>query len=276
MIPDLPALLDTARAAVHDAHRLLHTLTPDQITAKGDRDLVTNADLAVERHTRAQLAGRTPHIGFLGEEEGGTTTGTHWVLGPVDGTANYAPGLPLCGISLALIHDHTPVLGVISLPLLKRTYWGAPGICAWRDGTPIRASAVRTLDQAMIAIGDYGTLDASLTLGNRSWDMAAGAALARAAGALVTDTDGTPHTSRSTATIAAAMLAPASPHSSPIWKPRASPSTSCTRAVAAPRCTSRSDSSRPIPHADDPLPPRRTSAQPAAQWEPLPPGSASG
>jgi myo-inositol-1(or 4)-monophosphatase len=47
-----------------------------------------------------------------------------------------------------------------------------------------------------------GTLDASITLGNRDWDMAAGVAIARAAGATVTDTDGRPHDSRSLTTIA--------------------------------------------------------------------------
>lgn len=245
--PDLPALLDIAREAVSAAARDLCAGTVSQVTAKGDRDVVTDLDIAVERRTRGFLRHRTPAIGFLGEEEGGDTGhGLRWILDPVDGTANFIRGLPLTGISLALADDDQPLLGVISLPQLGRTYWAADGPGAWRDGHPVRASSASRLPEAMIAVGDYGTgpdaaernqaalaihaalapsagkvrmlgsaaadlalvadgtLDASLTLGNRPWDMAAGAVIARAAGAIIMDADGSPYTLGSLATIAAA------------------------------------------------------------------------
>jgi myo-inositol-1(or 4)-monophosphatase len=245
--PDLLALLNIAREAVSAAARDLRAGTVSQMTVKGDRDTVTNLDIAVERRTRDFLRHRTPVIGFLGEEEGGATgPGLRWILDPIDGTANFIRGLPLTGISLALAEDNQPLLGVISLPQLDQTYWGADGTGAWRDGHPVRASSVSRLPEAMIAIGDYGTgpdaaernqaalaihaalapsagkvrmlgsaaadlaliadgtLDASLTLGNRPWDMAAGAVIARAAGAIIMDADGSPYTLGSLATIAAA------------------------------------------------------------------------
>jgi myo-inositol-1(or 4)-monophosphatase len=245
--PDLPALLETAREAVSAAARHLHASAVSQITAKGDRDVVTDLDITIERRTRDFLYERTPAIGFLGEEEGGDTgPGLRWILDPVDGTANLIRGMPLTGISLALADGARPMLGVISLPLLSRTYWAANGLGAWRDGQPVRASAASRLPEAMIAIGDYGTgpdaternqaalaihaglapraqkvrmlgsaaadlalvadgtLDASITLGNRPWDMAAGAVIARAAGAIIMDADGSPYTLGSLATIAAA------------------------------------------------------------------------
>jgi len=242
--PDLPALLDIAREAVSAAARDLCAGTVSQVPAKGDRDVVTDLDIAVERRTRGFLRHRTPAIGFLGEEEGGDTGhGLRWILDPVDGTANFIRGLPLTGISLALADDDQPLLGVISLPQLGRTYWAADGPGAWRDGHPVRASSASRLPEAMIAVGDYGTgpdaaernqaalaihaalapsagkvrmlgsaaadlalvadgtLDASLTLGNRPWDMAAGAVIARAAGAIIMDADGSPYTLGSLATI---------------------------------------------------------------------------
>ena len=246
-IPDLPALLETAREAVTAASRDLRSGAAGQVTAKGDRDVVTELDIAIERRTRGFLRTRTPAIGFLGEEEGGDAgPGLCWILDPVDGTANFIRGLPLTGISLALADGEQPLLGVISLPLLGRTYWAGDGLGAWRDGHQVRASAAGSLPEAMIAVGDYGTgpdaarrnqaalaihaalapraqkvrmlgsaaadlalvadgtLDASITLGNRPWDMAAGAVIARAAGAIVTDADGSPYTLGSLTTIAAA------------------------------------------------------------------------
>lgn len=242
---DLPALLHLARSAAEGAEQQLHALTPGQITAKGDRDMVTNVDLAIERQARETLLHQAPGIGFFGEEEGGNTdVETYWIIDPVDGTANFIRNLPLCGISLALVHQGVPVLGVIYLPFLHRRYWAAQDLGAWRDGHPIRASATRTLPEAMIAIGDYGTghdapernrvalsiqahlaeqaqrvrmfgsaavdlalvadgsIDASITLGNHDWDMAAGVVIAREAGAVVMDTDGSPHTPNSVTTVA--------------------------------------------------------------------------
>ncbi|GAA1095755.1 inositol monophosphatase family protein [Nocardiopsis metallicus] len=220
---------------------------PAHVSAKDERDLVTDIDLDVERTVRAHMARATPELGFLGEEGGHTgPTSAFWVLDPVDGTANFARGLPVCGISLALVRGSAPVVGVIALPLLGRRYWAAAGHGAHRDGESIRASQRTRLAEAMVALGDYGTgqgaqernliafaldqelaarverlrrlgsaaadlalvadgtLDASLTLGNHPWDMAAGALIARESGAVVADSDGSDHTTASVCTLAMA------------------------------------------------------------------------
>lgn len=195
---------------------------------------------------RDELIRATPGIGVQGEEEGGPTSGTRWVVDPVDGTANLTHDIPLTGISLALIVDEEPLVGVIALPQLDRAYWAADGLGACRNGHPIRVTGPTRLDEAIVAVGDYGTgpgaatrnativaihaalapraqrvrmlgsaaadlallaesaLGASITLGNRTWDMAAGAVIAREAGAHVTDLDGSDHTAASRCTIAAA------------------------------------------------------------------------
>ncbi|SCL13082.1 myo-inositol-1(or 4)-monophosphatase [Micromonospora nigra] len=247
MTTDVPVMLDIALAAVRRGTRRLKTQSVQQVIAKGNRDAATDLDHTIEREILAFLAERTPDIDRFGEESGGNpATPNRWVLDPVDGTLNLIHGLPLYGISLALTDGIRPLLGVISLPTLDRTYSGAPGIGAWCNGEAIAPSAISVLPDAMIAIGDYGTgddaperngvavalhsalapivgkvrmlgsaavdlalvadgtLDASITLGNRDWDMAAGVAIARAAGAAVTDTDGSPHDSTALTTIVTA------------------------------------------------------------------------
>jgi myo-inositol-1(or 4)-monophosphatase len=242
--PDLAALQTVALRAMDlaEAHVLTHR--PRQVTSKGDRDMVTDVDLAVEHTVRDFLIRETPAIGVLGEEEGGPDTSTRWVLDPVDGTANFTRAIPLTGISLALVHDDRAVLGVVALPLLNQRFWAADGLGSWCNGRSIHAATTTRPDEAVVAVGDYGTgpgaedrnrialalhahlaprvqrirmlgsaavdlawvasgaLDTSITLGNRSWDMAAGTAIARNAGAVVIDVDGTAHTATSRFTIA--------------------------------------------------------------------------
>lgn len=246
MKADLVTLLPIARAAVEHGGAILRAGSPRTSITKGDRDMVTDVDLAIERLLRDELTRATPGIGVYGEEEGGQTSGTRWVIDPVDGTANLSRNIPLTGVSLALVVDEQPVLGVIALPRLDRTYWAATDLGAHRDGNPIRVTSPAQLAEAIVAIGDYGTgpdaaarnaamlaihaalapralrirmlgsaavdlaliadsaLGASITLGNQTWDMAAGAIIASEAGAHVTDLDGTTHTTTSRCTIAAA------------------------------------------------------------------------
>jgi myo-inositol-1(or 4)-monophosphatase len=247
MTQDLDELLVIAQQAVQHGTRQLSTRAVQQITAKGPGDVVTDLDLSIERDILAVLAERTPAIGRFSEEAGGDrSTGRRWVLDPVDGSVNLAHGIPLYGVSLALVDGVRPLLGVISLPTLDRTYRGAVGLGAWCNDRRISPSTVTSLSEAVIAIGDYGTgdgaaerndvavdlhaalataagkvrmfgsaavdlvfaadgtVDASITLGNRDWDMAAGVAIAQAAGAVVTDTVGRPHDTTSRTTIVTA------------------------------------------------------------------------
>jgi myo-inositol-1(or 4)-monophosphatase len=123
--------------------------------------MATDVDLAIERILRDELTRATPGIGVQGEEEGGPTSGTRWVIDPVDGTANLTHDIPLTGISLALVVDEDPLLGVIALPQLDRTYWAADGLGACRDGHPIRIAGPARLDEAIVAVGDYATTTSS-------------------------------------------------------------------------------------------------------------------
>jgi myo-inositol-1(or 4)-monophosphatase len=249
MTRDPRSLLPVAFQATEIATGLMRTRRPASVTEKHDRDLVSDVDLAIERQVRAHLAGATPDIGFLGEEEGqsGAPAGEWlWTLDPIDGTSNFAHGIPLCATSLALLQDGRPVLGVIDAPFLGQSYHAVEGYGAYSGVSRLAASGTAQLRDAVVAVGDYATgpradhkneqrlaltiqlaprvhrvrmlgtaaldlawvaegrLDASITLGNKPWDTAAGVLLAREAGATVVDTDGSAHGFHSAATIAAA------------------------------------------------------------------------
>lgn len=240
-------LLAVAQGAVDAASHLVRRTAVGQVEAKGERDMVTNVDREVEEHVRAFLARETPEIGFFGEEggqAGRTTAPLQWVLDPVDGTANLAHKIPLCGVSLGLMQGQEAMLGVIDLPFLHERYQAARGLGATANGQRLQVRPNSELGEAIVGLGDYavgeqaaernekrlaltqllaakvlrirmlgsaaidlawvasGQLDACVALSNHLWDVAAGVAIAREAGASVIDLDGTPHTPSSRATIA--------------------------------------------------------------------------
>jgi myo-inositol-1(or 4)-monophosphatase len=243
------ALLPAAIEAVTIANELIRSRLPGPLTAKGDRDMASDLDFAVERAVRAHLRERTPGVAILGEEEGVSgdpDSELLWALDPIDGTANLVHGMPLTGVSLGLLYERRPVLGVIDLPFLDARYWAVEHAGAYVGDRRIAASRTTSLREAMVAIGDYavgvgadeknhlrlaltehlagraqrvrmlgsaaidlawvaeGRLDASMTMSNQPWDTAAGVVIAREAGAVVIDLDGSDHTSSSVATIAVA------------------------------------------------------------------------
>ncbi|MCE7011062.1 inositol monophosphatase [Kibdelosporangium philippinense] len=147
-----------ATQAVSLARRIIQERTPANVSAKGDRDMVTDVDLAVEEAVREFLAAETPEIGLLGEEHGQTgSTAQNWVLDPIDGTANFARGIPLCAVSLALVDGTKPVLAAIDAPFLDTRYTASSGAGAYVNGEPIECSSVENLSDAMISIGDFAT-----------------------------------------------------------------------------------------------------------------------
>jgi myo-inositol-1(or 4)-monophosphatase len=157
---DLGELMSVALTAVDAARRIVHASGPAVITEKSDRDLVSDIDVAIEREVRDYLQQATPGIAFLGEEEGGDGdpgTGWRWVLDPIDGTSNFAHGIPLCATSLALMHDGRPVLGVIDVPFLSQRYHAAEGGGAWNGARRLAVSTTASLRDAIVAIGDYAT-----------------------------------------------------------------------------------------------------------------------
>ncbi|MBM0236875.1 inositol monophosphatase [Micromonospora sp. ATA32] len=153
---DYRDLLSVAVEAVRRAAEAMRHRSPGTLTVKGDRDLASELDYAIERDVRAFLAAETPEIGFLGEEEGAAGSAEmQWVLDPIDGTTNFVRGLPMCAVSLALVHQAEAVVGVIELPFPGSRYTAAKGNGAYVNGREIRASSTSHLNDAIVAIGDY-------------------------------------------------------------------------------------------------------------------------
>ncbi|GAA4198760.1 inositol monophosphatase family protein [Actinocatenispora rupis] len=154
---DPAELLPVALEAAERATARIRQQDPGTITTKGDRDMASEVDYAVEDDLRTFLAKETPEIDFLGEEHGGAdpATATAWILDPVDGTANYLHGLPLYAVSLALVEAGRPILGAVFLPALDQRYWAAEGSGAYRDGDSISVNTTTRLEDAIVSIGDY-------------------------------------------------------------------------------------------------------------------------
>jgi histidinol-phosphatase len=122
------------------------------VRTKHDGTPVTEADEAIERALREQIASAFPNHDILGEEEGATEKGSasRWILDPIDGTKNFSWGIPIWATLIALEIGGEIVCGVASAPALDERYTAARGGGAYRNGEPIHVSGVGELSAARI------------------------------------------------------------------------------------------------------------------------------
>jgi myo-inositol-1(or 4)-monophosphatase len=235
-----PLFLTTAIEAVvragdlHMAHFGRHI----QVDKKGTIDLVTEVDFAVERMFRALVAERFPDHQVLAEELGGSAEvprGPCWVFDPLDGTTNYAHGIPIFCASLALEIDGVPEVAAVFDPNRRELFTAERGAGAYMNGRPLRVSDARALidaivvtgfpydvhtrvDEIMTLLGRFvgkaravrrlgsaaidlcyvaaGRMDGFWEMDLQPWDIAAGALIVEQAGGRVTGMDGGAFTSR--------------------------------------------------------------------------------
>jgi myo-inositol-1(or 4)-monophosphatase len=158
-VTDTAKLLAVAQEAVEIGYKIIRTAPAIHVREKGDRDLVTDIDVAVEREVHAFLDRETPEIGFLGEENGGqalaNTDSYVWTLDPIDGTSNFAHGVPLCAVSLGLVCDGEPIVAAMVAPYLELRYHAVKGEGAFANSKPIKVSQTTDLAKAIVSIGDY-------------------------------------------------------------------------------------------------------------------------
>jgi myo-inositol-1(or 4)-monophosphatase len=211
-------------------------LVPGQadIRVKGrPRDLVTDADRASEDRILAAIRKEFPGDGIVAEETSPAEirSGRVWIVDPLDGTVNFAHGVPLFSVSIALCVDGVPVAGCVHAPYLEETYSASRGEGATLNGEPLRVSdesdpakallctgfaykrnevrennldnfvkmellarGVRRLGSAALdlAFVSCGRFDGFWELWLSPWDVAAGIVLVREAGGLVTEMGGGP------------------------------------------------------------------------------------
>jgi myo-inositol-1(or 4)-monophosphatase len=193
------------------------------VTTAADRE----AEALIRRRLAEAFPG-VPVLGE--EEGGaGREARALWIVDPLDGTVNFVQGIPLFAVSIGYVEEGRPVLGVIHAPALQQTFWGAPGSGAFEGERPLSTSVTPVLEEAILATGfaykmnetpddnfeslrrvglrargirrlgsaaldlayvASGRLDGFWELHLGAWDVAAGAALVRAAGGRVTDLRG--------------------------------------------------------------------------------------
>jgi myo-inositol-1(or 4)-monophosphatase len=129
-----------------------------EVEKKGAIDLVTEIDREVEREFRARISARFPDHTVLGEEY--EAAGDReaipqycWVFDPLDGTTNYAHGLPIFCSALALEIDGVPMVAAVYDPSRRELFTAERGRGAWLNGLPLEVSAARQLIDALLCTG---------------------------------------------------------------------------------------------------------------------------
>lgn len=149
--------LEAAVAAAEAAGEVLRGGFGHQqdVRYKGEVDLVTEADERAEQKIKEVLREAFPDYGMLTEESGELRGegDARWIVDPLDGTTNYAHGLPIFSVSVALEKADEVVLGVVHDPMAQETYAGERGGGATLNGRPIRVSNTVDLIRALLATG---------------------------------------------------------------------------------------------------------------------------
>ncbi len=195
------------------------------------RSVVTDADLASERAIFEVLSASPQSFSIISEEAGYVDNGSGytWVVDPLDGTSNFAAGLPWFGVIIALFERNLPVLGGMYLPVENQLYFTASGTGAWKNNQAIRCSGSENLSELLVSYSfDFsndpgktrsemklmeklskkvrnirstnslidlcftadGRLGAAINQTTKIWDIAAAWLVVREAGGIVTDIEG--------------------------------------------------------------------------------------
>jgi myo-inositol-1(or 4)-monophosphatase len=154
---DPAAILPEAERIAREAGELLlgYVGRSLEVERKGVVDLVTEADRASEERIVAEVRRVFPDHAILAEEGGrqGAGSGPLWVIDPLDGTTNFANGLPIWSVSIALMEDGVPVVGVVLDPSRGECFTAARGGGAFRNGERISVSGCDDLDRAVLVTG---------------------------------------------------------------------------------------------------------------------------
>ena len=138
---ELDQLAERAMTAARQAGEIVRAKfgQPDQVDAKGQGDWVTEVDVASEKVIKKHL-GSKGKIGFYGEETGGNLEGTVWCVDPIDGTTNFLHGFDAIAISIALVVNCQPVIGVVYSPIREEMFLAVKGAGASLNGSTISVS----------------------------------------------------------------------------------------------------------------------------------------
>lgn len=161
---DLDSTKRVAIAAAYQGGRILAAKLGRiaRIEHKGLIDLVTEADRASERCIVDTIRHQFPRHGLLAEESGATRGSADglWIIDPLDGTTNFAHGLPTCCVSIAFVCEEEVQIGVVLAPFSNELFVAVRGRGAYRNSRPIRvADTPKLLDSLLVTGFPYNVRD---------------------------------------------------------------------------------------------------------------------
>ncbi|SDQ60984.1 NAD(+)/NADH kinase [Natronobacterium texcoconense] len=216
-------LAKEAVRSVRNPLRNLHGKVETERYKTDTSDVITEADYLSENIITTAIENEYPAHTILTEEGIHTETGSEytWLVDPLDGTGNYANGNPNYAVSLALLENDEPIVGVVYAPETDELWSAIAGEGAYKNGSPITTTDRDALEESMLMSGydpegiflSYfyddtrgvrrlgsaalhlcylanGSADAVWEYDTYPWDVAAGIVIAREAGASVTDSSG--------------------------------------------------------------------------------------
>jgi myo-inositol-1(or 4)-monophosphatase len=220
------AVAEEAAVSVGDPLRELHGQT-ESVTYKTDKsDIVTEADHQADRIITTAIRNEFPDHGIFSEESERVEADSPytWLIDPLDGTGNFAHGNPNYAVSIGLLEEETPVMGVVHVPETGETFSARADGDASENDLKVATTDRDQLDESMMLSGydpdglflqhfyqssrgvrrlgcaalglcylASGSVDAVWEYDTYPWDVAAGVCIARAAGATITDETGEPY-----------------------------------------------------------------------------------
>ncbi len=187
-----------------------------QVSKKGPRDFVTNADIKTEEIIIEELKKAKPNYSILSEENGSENNKdkeNFWIIDPIDGTINFLHGIPHFAISIALMSKKEIISGIIYDPIKDELFYAEKNNGAFLNNQRIRVSKKNNLDECLFGTGskiqiEYGlnyrnsgcaALDMAYVANGRYdgcfqknlnlWDIAAGIILINEAGGIIDNID---------------------------------------------------------------------------------------
>lgn len=151
-------MLELAIQAAREAGAIIQDFAARRfdIIHKGRINLVTEADLASEKHIKELIAAHHPTHKILAEESGIShheDADYCWIIDPLDGTTNFAHGFPCYSVSIGLEHKGEMIAGVIYDPSREELFAAERGAGATLNGEKIRVSEIADLEKALLVTG---------------------------------------------------------------------------------------------------------------------------
>jgi len=156
---DLPSLLAVAVDAASTAGAMVRNRIDDdlliELKEEGNYNLVTEMDRASEDLIRSMVTSAVPGSRFLAEESGGDwgLEELTWVVDPIDGTVNYAHGIPIYAVSIAAVRHGRPIVGAIYGPGTNELFTATLGGGSFVDGKRMNVSTTSALRHAVLVSG---------------------------------------------------------------------------------------------------------------------------